>query len=44
MPTPITWVPWDEKAKAQIRRGPHSMKKLRCMPWPFCERCGIMLR
>lgn len=42
MPTPITWLPWDERAKAQVRRGPHSMKKLRCLPWPFCQRCGLL--
>ncbi len=42
MPTPIHWIPWDERVKARIRRGPHAMQKLKRLSWPYCTRCGIL--
>jgi hypothetical protein len=42
MPTPITWVPFDESAKPKLRRGPHQMTKLKRLPWAHCKRCGLL--
>jgi hypothetical protein len=42
MPTPITWVPFDEASKPKLRRGPHQMAKLKRLPWPYCKRCGLL--
>ena len=43
MSVPIDWVPFDERAKAKVRRGPHVMtKRLKRLPWPYCARCGLV--
>lgn len=43
MPTPIQWLPFDERSKAKVKRGPHVMTgKLKRLPWVFCKRCGLL--
>jgi hypothetical protein len=41
MPTPIHWIPWDDRVKAKISRGAHNMTG-RILHWPYCKRCGIV--
>jgi hypothetical protein len=40
-PTPIEWIPWDDKQKAVVRRGPHHLEG-KILHWRFCTRCGLM--
>ncbi len=41
MPTPIDWIPWDDRAKASVRKGPHAFNA-RILNWPYCTRCGLV--
>lgn len=41
MPIKIEWLPWDERQKAVVRRGPDNMSG-RMLNWPYCTRCGLV--
>lgn len=44
MPTPIQWIPFDDRQRARIRRGQHAFTgRIRRMPWPYCAHCGLLL-
>lgn len=30
------------EARGTIVRGPHQMRSLRGLPWPYCQRCGLL--
>jgi len=40
-PTPIEWIPLDERRKATIKKGPHRLDA-RVLSWLYCSRCGLM--
>lgn len=40
MPTPVQWIPWEDR-KHTTRRGPHSFTKKICN-WPYCSKCGLV--
>jgi hypothetical protein len=43
MPTPITWIPFDQIPAGKIKRGPHAMTgRMKRLPWPYCRRCGLI--
>jgi hypothetical protein len=40
-PTPIAWIPFDEKNKATVRRGSHNMSG-KVLHWRYCRNCGLI--
>jgi hypothetical protein len=41
MATPIEWIPWGDRGKGVVKRGPHQFTR-KILHWPYCARCGLM--